>query len=251
MRDRVSTDRNLLFGILALEMDRLRDGLISAMNAWVTQKDKPFGELLVERGELAKSRRDLLEALVAEHVRAHAGDATRILHAISSAEDVVDDLQHIADEQIQQLGFVRRIASVTQDYSHVESKVQPSFGPQTSWTGRFRIVRPHAKGGLGVVSIAMDDELDREVAFKEIKHEFADHPTSRARFVLEAEITGKLEHPGIVPIYTATSPDDNPCTIPFIPNVPPPCYCIYSSFASLLRNYNDTVLISNGIICYL
>ena len=56
-------------------------------------------------------------------------------------------------------------------------------------------------GGLGVVSVALDDELDREVAFKEIKDENADDRGGRARFVLEAEITGKLEHPGIIPIY--------------------------------------------------
>ena len=49
--------------------------------------------------------------------------------------------------------------------------------------------------------MALDDELDREVAFKEIKDEHADDRGSRARFVLEAEITGKLEHPGIIPIY--------------------------------------------------
>ena len=53
MSDRVSTDRNLLFGILALQMDFIsRDALVGAMNAWVIQKDKPLGEVLVERGEL-------------------------------------------------------------------------------------------------------------------------------------------------------------------------------------------------------
>ena len=210
MSDHVSVDRNLLFGVLALQMDFIsRDGLISAMNAWVLQKSKPLGELLVERGELAKSRRDLLEGLVDEHVRAHAGDAARSLQSISSAGDVADNLQHIADEQIQaSLGYVRRIASLTRDALGVATK---TLGPQTSWTGRFRIVRPHAKGGIGIVSVAMDDELDREVAIKEIKHEFADHATSRARFVLEAEITGKLEHPGIVPIYgLGHAPDGSP-----------------------------------------
>src|SRR5262249_32409121 len=66
---------------------------------------------------------------------------------------------------------------------------------------RFRILRLHAKGGLGQVSVALDMELQREVAFKEIQESYADDLGSRTRFVQEAEITGRLEHPGIVPVY--------------------------------------------------
>ncbi len=49
--------------------------------------------------------------------------------------------------------------------------------------------------------MALDEELHREVALKQILDHHADDPTSRTRFVLEAEITGGLEHPGIVPVY--------------------------------------------------
>src|SRR5207248_1930247 len=66
---------------------------------------------------------------------------------------------------------------------------------------RFQILRPHARGGLGEVFVARDEELHREVALKEIQERHAGHPESRARFLLEAEITGALEHPGIVPVY--------------------------------------------------
>ena len=66
---------------------------------------------------------------------------------------------------------------------------------------RFRVLRPHARGGLGAVFVALDDELHREVALKQILDRHADDPTSRQRFLLEAEITGGLEHPGIVPVY--------------------------------------------------
>ena len=53
--------------------------------------------------------------------------------------------------------------------------------------------------------------LHREVALKEIQDVHADHPESRTRFVLEAEITGALEHPGIVPVYgLGTYPDGRP-----------------------------------------
>src|SRR5207237_6119366 len=76
-----------------------------------------------------------------------------------------------------------------------------SMGTPTSVGTRFVRLRPHAKGGLGEVFVALDGELNREVALKEIHDGRADHPESRARFVREAEITGGLEHPGIVPVY--------------------------------------------------
>lgn len=69
------------------------------------------------------------------------------------------------------------------------------------WPLRFRVLREHAKGGLGKVSVAEDLELHREVAFKEIQRSYADDEEARNRFLLEAEITGGLEHPGIVPVY--------------------------------------------------
>ena len=67
---------------------------------------------------------------------------------------------------------------------------------------RYSIIKTHAKGGLGEVFIAEDHDLHRRVAVKEIQPFAADDPESRARFLLEAEITGRLEHPGIVPVYS-------------------------------------------------
>ncbi len=49
--------------------------------------------------------------------------------------------------------------------------------------------------------MALDTELHREVALKQLLDSHADDPASRARFLIEAEITGGLEHPGIVPVY--------------------------------------------------
>ena len=66
---------------------------------------------------------------------------------------------------------------------------------------RFVILRRHASGGLGEVFVAYDKELHREVALKEIRPDRAGDGVSQARFVFEAEITGSLEHPGIVPVY--------------------------------------------------
>jgi len=51
------------------------------------------------------------------------------------------------------------------------------------------------------VFVALDAELKREVALKQILEQYADDPGRRQRFVAEAEITGGLEHPGVVPVY--------------------------------------------------
>jgi len=77
--------------------------------------------------------------------------------------------------------------------------------------GRFVPLRHHARGGLGDVFVARDEELGREVALKTLQVRHADEPRTRARFVREAEITGHLEHPGIVPVYgLGRSPEGRP-----------------------------------------
>src|SRR5439155_18466056 len=81
----------------------------------------------------------------------------------------------------------------------------PSYVPQTIAPAhhglRYRVLRLHARGGLGAVYVAEDTELGRQVALKEIRPEYAGDPVSLQRFLLEAEITGGLEHPGVVPVY--------------------------------------------------
>ncbi len=71
----------------------------------------------------------------------------------------------------------------------------------TRETTRYRRIRFHAKGGIGEVHLAEDGQLRREVALKRIQCHFSDDPECRRRFLLEAEITARLQHPGIVPIY--------------------------------------------------
>ncbi len=77
---------------------------------------------------------------------------------------------------------------------------------------RYRVVRFHRKGGLGEVHLAQDEELRRQVALKRIRKERTGDPDCRRRFLYEAEITGRLEHPGIVPVYgLVQDADGQPC----------------------------------------
>jgi hypothetical protein len=96
------SDRNLLFGILALQTDFIdRDALIGAMGAWVFDKAKPLGRILVEQGKLSADREALLDALVAEHLKANAGDPQRSLAALSSVSSARRHLSQVADPDVQ------------------------------------------------------------------------------------------------------------------------------------------------------
>jgi hypothetical protein len=99
--NRAATDRNLLFGILALQMDFIgRDALIAAMNAWVLQKAKSLGQILLDHGALQATDHSLLEGLVQRHLEKHGNDAERSLAAVGAPAAVRAELQRIADADL-------------------------------------------------------------------------------------------------------------------------------------------------------
>jgi eukaryotic-like serine/threonine-protein kinase len=221
---KAEADRNLLFGILALQMDFVtRDSLIAAMHAWVLDKETPLGRILRVQGGLAEDEHALVDALVAKHLARHGGDPERSLAAISTPRNLALDLGRLDDGDL--VSALIRLTDPTAERSEQAREDRTRTGISDTdadatgtWAlgaaangGRYRILRPHAQGGLGRVSVAMDDEVHREVALKEILPEQADDPKSRARFLLEAEVTGRLEHPGIVPVYgLGTGADGRP-----------------------------------------
>jgi serine/threonine-protein kinase len=199
-----AADRNLLFGVLALQMNFIgRDDLVAAMHAWVLDKHKPLGQILREQGRLTPGQLLALDAVLAQHLLAHGDDPQRSLRALPGAETARPLLAPVRDDEL--------------ELSLSSLSPTESGGLTSDYTGaaraacHYRVLRPHARGGLGEVFVAEDTELHREVALKEIRRERADDPDSRARFVLEAEVTGGLEHPGVVPVYgLGTYPDGRP-----------------------------------------
>jgi serine/threonine-protein kinase len=193
-------DRDLLFGLLAFQNNFIdRDALLGAFAAWVADKSRPLDRFLLDRGALTASRHALLTGLVDEHLKLHGDDPRRSLAALSSIGSARRDLEAIPDDDLH--ASLAHVSVARRDGDDSYGTRYTAAGEPTSTGGRFRVLRFHAKGGLGQVSIALDQELDREIALKEIQDRYADHPESRARFRLEAEITGGLEHPGIIPVY--------------------------------------------------
>ncbi|MBS1118511.1 MAG: WD-repeat protein [Deltaproteobacteria bacterium] len=69
---------------------------------------------------------------------------------------------------------------------------------------RYQQIREHARGGLGRIVRAVDKRLGRTVAVKELlRRGGPSSVANEARFLREALITARLEHPGIVPVHEA------------------------------------------------
>jgi serine/threonine protein kinase len=79
--------------------------------------------------------------------------------------------------------------------------------PQASRIGRFQVLRVLGRGGQGVVYLAQDPRLNREVAIKTM---FAASPVEAGRLLEEARAVGVLKHPGIVPVFEADADNGLP-----------------------------------------
>ena len=72
---------------------------------------------------------------------------------------------------------------------------------QTALAGEYSLQRELGRGGMGVVYLARDVQLDRDVAIKVLPAHLARDPEARERFVREARMAAGLSHPHIVPIH--------------------------------------------------
>jgi hypothetical protein len=188
--------------MLTLQIGLIDQGqLVAAFQSWSRDGARPLAEHLAARGVLDREQRAAVEAMVDLHLKKHAGDAERSLAAIPASRSTREGLARFA--LVETEGSVERVnlAPTLPDEDSVGPAAGFTVGSPTSDCERFRILRTHAKGGLGIVSVALDTQLHREVAVKQIVDNHVDNPVSRARFLLEAEVTGGLEHPGIVPVY--------------------------------------------------
>ncbi len=206
-------NRDLLVAVLAVLTDALpRPGFATVLKSWSLERDRPLAEVLKATAGLDTERLRALECLAAAHLKTHQGDLRESLRALGAQEFAANVATQADDENL------RTLLCTTIECDSTIAMGQDADGDKTlGFTlqaqtdvkaapvpkdERFELIRPHKKGGIGQVWLAHDSELQREVAVKEIQPRYAEREDYRSRFVLEAEITGSLEHPGIVPVYS-------------------------------------------------
>lgn len=227
----VIDEYDLQFGLLALRMFFV-DGeqLVQAINAWEDQQSRELSEVLIEHGAMTADERELVSSMLPARNASLGNASAQGTDAVGSQLDYNNPDQTLPLSSVPVVTPVARpgpqnplpqnpddtLLSGSQTAalggqplsdSWIANSARPELPPGSMGQNglpakeRFEHLRPHAKGALGEVFLALDGDLRREVAVKEILDECAQDAQHRARFVFEAEITGALEHPGIVPIY--------------------------------------------------
>jgi WD40 repeat protein len=196
----MDTDRDLLFGLLALRAGLIQARpLAAAWAAWSARANRPFADLLVERGHLTLADSAAVEVLLEQEMNKHDSR----FPSLSANERVGRALAALEESEAE--------GEPTGPPSSVPHTAACQPGPVPSTGPRYALIRPHGSGGVGRIWVAWDQDLNREVALKELLPEWAERPELRQRFLDEARITGQLDHPGIVPVHDlARRADDGP-----------------------------------------
>jgi serine/threonine protein kinase len=80
--------------------------------------------------------------------------------------------------------------------------------PDRPAIGRYQVIRQLGQGAFGLVYLARDDALDRDVAIKVPNPERLAGPQNLDAYLAEARALAKLDHPNIVPVYDAERTED-------------------------------------------
>lgn len=192
-------DRDLLFGVLAVEANVLKPAQFSEIyRNWGKGSSSSLEDYLIGGGWLTRQDRERLTEKLKDELARNQGNVQATLNDHDSG--LLHDLLHPDDHTLQQTVPPEQATPSGTESSATDRP--RSEKPLLVEPGqRYRRLRKHAAGGIGQVWLAHDENLDRNVALKELRPEKADDADLRSRFLEEACITGQLEHPGIVPVY--------------------------------------------------
>ena len=200
------TDRNLIFAVIALQLDILEQAQFAeACSVWALTMDRPMDELLLERGWITPEDRHEITHNLQRKLKKHKGNIQASLAAVADSS-VREILRSINEPAVRQ--SVDELAPAT---GHVLATLISDRGSKHA-SIRYTLSRVHGEGGLGRVWLAHDTDLNRKVALKEVRLDRTADVRTLRRFLKEAQVTGQLEHPNIVPVYELArrKEDDRP-----------------------------------------
>ena len=136
-----------------------------------------------------------------EELLAHLDDALAAgcEPSLPTGADGPPELRGRLERDLASMKLLRRYLSPQQA---VLLSPAPEPGLALTHVARFRLVRELGRGGSGIVYLAEDPQLGREVALRSAPEVLA-YPGLRERFIREAQAAAALDHPNLVPVYEA------------------------------------------------
>jgi PAS domain S-box-containing protein len=187
----MTSDRNLLFGALAMQAGLLTaDQFATACSIWSTRKASSLPDILCEQGWLLPEDQAHVDYLVERKLAKVKGDVRESFSGLPA--EVRGVLATLGDETLGETGLRQTIA-------HAGAEAAAAWAPKPG--GRYQLNSLHAAGGIGEIWLARDADLERDVAVKRLQSQSSGSEVTKLRFLREARITGQLDHPGVVPIY--------------------------------------------------
>jgi serine/threonine-protein kinase len=191
-----SSDKNLLFALIAHHNGYITmEQFFEAAAVWNREPKRDLGEILVEKKFLDEVERFNIQGIVEDRLRRQGGiDDTLSFIVASGSVPQGDSLPE---------DWKGKIDAITQVIRDKTSPNPPNFGaPETDLgTHRYIIRKTLGHGGQGYVWEAIDTELNRKVAIKNIVPSLSSDPLHQELLIDEARKTGKLGHPGIPPVF--------------------------------------------------
>jgi tetratricopeptide (TPR) repeat protein len=174
--------------------------------------DPHFSQAAMALGRLFRDKG--MHSLSVKKFQQAIGDAPVSRQTVEAHYDVarafeeIDDLPRAVEAYERILTFDYHYSDVAERLERAKQQVRTQgsrgrSGTAQKNTGRYRLIRELGRGGMGVVHLARDTVLDRDVAFKVLPEGVRASAASLRSFLREAKAAAKLNHPHIVTVYDA------------------------------------------------
>lgn len=224
----MSEDRNLLFGVMAVQLKFVTPQvLMEAAAAWAINPKSTLKAYLLERGIVSVKVSEMIDGLLDEQVQAHHGDVHATLRSFGGDRAVQESfaasavlihkdapaLESFGGDSVSRLPADKDARPLSAgSRGEGDGVLEDTERLTLEHPGRYAVKGEHSRGGIGRVLIATDAHIGREIAIKELLPDASlgtpsvdtgskKTAAALARFLREARITGQLEHPAIVPVY--------------------------------------------------
>lgn len=189
-RDFSRMEQDVAFAAVAMRRGVLSDRQIAkAVSDWTVHGDVSLSAHLSSKGVISDGERKSLEEETGRVLQRAGQDA-------ASGEGSTDgSLSTITVRNVDSSGRIAKLLGLNLEPDWGES------GQLRTINAQYKLLKKLGQGGLGCVWLTRDENLRRFVAVKEVNHDSREFASALNRFRREAEVTGRLEHPSIVPIY--------------------------------------------------